>query len=82
MAEYIDKNKFMEVLECDKYGFTDCAKIGVALDKSTVDIETVKAEAIKEFAERVKKEIACFVPNVDDVREVIDNTAEEMGVEL
>ena len=46
------------------------------------EIVSCKAEAIKEFAERVKKEIACFVPNVDDVREVIDNTAKEMGVEL
>ena len=44
--------------------------------------ERARAEAIKEFAERLKKEIACFVPNVADVREVIDNTAKEMGVEL
>lgn len=32
----IDRDKFMQVLECDRYGFTDCAKIKVALDKATV----------------------------------------------
>lgn len=55
MNKYVDRDKFMQNLEADKYGFTNCIKIGIALDKAIVDIETARAEAIKEFAEWVEK---------------------------
>lgn len=34
MARIVDRDKFMQNLETDKYGFTDCVKVGIALDKA------------------------------------------------
>ena len=37
MARYINRDKFMQILETDKFGFTDTVKIGIALDKARID---------------------------------------------
>lgn len=39
MARCIDRDKFMQNLETDKFGFTDCVKVGIALDKAVVRAE-------------------------------------------
>jgi hypothetical protein len=41
MPSYIDRDKFMQELESDKYGFTSCAKVGAALDKAKADVVEV-----------------------------------------
>lgn len=38
MPRYCDRDKVMQHLETDKYGYTDCVKVGIALDKAVVDI--------------------------------------------
>lgn len=42
MARYIDRDKFMQNLQTDKFGFTDTVKIGIALDKSTADVAPIR----------------------------------------
>ena len=70
MHEYIDRNKFMQNLETDKYGFTDCVKVGVALDKATVDV----AETIKEYQYKLKS-----IPRRYVTKKEIDQITKEMG---
>ena len=41
MTKYIDRDKFMQNLEADKYGHTDCARVGAALDKAVADVVEV-----------------------------------------
>lgn len=43
---------------------------------------TEKSKAIKEFADKVKRELAAFVANVPEMRQVVDNTVQEMTEEV
>lgn len=61
MKKYVDREKFMQNLETDKYGFTDCVKVGIALDKADVELEQEYDRLYKESLqdkteiERLKK---------------------------
>lgn len=41
MKRYVDREKFMQNLETDKFGYTDSVKVGIALDKSEADVVQV-----------------------------------------
>ena len=51
---------------------------GLGMKREKEKADTIKAEAIKEFAERLKWELAHIVTNVTDMREVVDNLVKEM----
>ena len=42
MARYINRDKFMQNLKTDKFGFTDTVKIGIALDKAAADVAPIR----------------------------------------
>lgn len=52
------------------------------LGEAIARIATRKSEAIKEFANNVKRELAAFVVNVPEMRQVVDNTVKEMTEEV
>ena len=55
------------------------ANLNINLDNFASEYDNkIKAEAIKEFAERLKWELAHVVTNVTDMREVVDNLVKEM----
>lgn len=60
--------------------FLKVQSVGRSIDFcNQAKLETAKSEAVKEFAKRLKKELAYIVANVPDMREVVDNLLKEMG---
>lgn len=55
-----------------------CCEISDIVHINLEEYEKIRAEAVKGFVERLKKEVAPFVANAPDVCEVINNLLKEM----
>lgn len=73
MKRYIDRDKFMQNLETDKYGFTDCVKVGIALDKAEVNIKDKIQERYNHF-KRVYGEESEFVAGFRDCMRIVERS--------
>lgn len=64
MSKYIDRDIFMQNLEADKYGHTDCARVGAALDKAAVSVDDGASDkeilimAIDTYGDEAQEELA------------------------